>query len=416
MAREQKAYVFIYLPGETVAVPAGIFTHYPDDGIGRFVYGLRYLERSNALAVDPVALQLGAVPRDITANGGLYGAFRDASPDYWGRLVIAAELKSPPESLGEMDFLLNGNASRVGCLDFRASLEQGEPDQGPPSFQSLSDLLEAATQLQHGEPVRHDLLQLLEQGTSIGGARPKCTVELDDALWIAKFPASGDTVNFPRIEYATMLLAKVCGIMIPVIRIVTVGDKDVLLVQRFDRRKTTRGYQRFGFLSALSLMEWDERDRTQWSYPSLADRMRSAVLAQSAELKQLFRRMVFNVLCRNTDDHPRNHGFLWSGSGLSLSPAYDIVPTPTRQGVGTDFSLSMSLGDRGREASLANAVSLSARFGLTHKEALLIVEEMKVCVRAWEDHFSLHAVSSADLEAVRACFMGADAQPHHILR
>ena len=90
MPCEQKAYVFIYLPGETVAVPAGIFTHYPDDGIGRFAYGLRYLERFDALAVDPVSLQPGAAFKDAATNGGLYGAFRDASPDYWGRLVIAA--------------------------------------------------------------------------------------------------------------------------------------------------------------------------------------------------------------------------------------------------------------------------------------------------------------------------------------
>ncbi len=409
MAHELKAYVFIYLPGETVAVPAGIFTHYPDDGIGRFAYGLRYLERPNALPVDPVALQLGVTPRDATTNGGLYGAFRDASPDYWGRLVIAAELKSPPESLEEMDFLLHGNASRVGCLDFRVSLDQGEPESRPPAFQSLADILEAATQLQQGEPVRHDLLQLLEQGTSIGGARPKCTVELDDALWIAKFPARGDTVNFPRIEYATILLAKACGITVPELRLVTVGDKDVLLIQRFDRRKTPAGYQRFGFLSALSLMEWDERDRTQWSYPALADKMRATTLAQPDELNELFRRMVFNVLCRNTDDHPRNHGFLWNKDGLSLSPAYDIVPTPARPGIGTDFSLSMSLGYRGREATLANAMSLSARFGLPHKEALLIVEEMRVGVKTWEEHFTSHSVSSADTEAVRACFMSADA-------
>ncbi len=408
MAREQKAYVFIYLPGETVAVPAGIFTHYPDDGIGRFAYGLRYLERPNAQPVDPVALQLGAVPRDVTTNGGLYGAFRDASPDYWGRLVIAAELKSPPESLGEMDYLLHGNASRVGCLDFRVSLEQGEPASRPPSFQSLADILEAATQLQHGEPVRRDLLQLLEQGTSIGGARPKCTVELDDALWIAKFPARGDTVNFPRIEYATMLLAKVCGITVPELRLVTVGNKDVLLVQRFDRRKTATGYQRFGFLSALSLMEWDERDRTRWSYPALADRMRATVLAQPAELQELFRRMVFNVLCRNTDDHPRNHGFLWGAKGLALSPAYDIVPTPARSGIGTDFSLSMSLGDKGREATLENALSASARFGLPRDEAQLIVAEMTACVENWEEHFAAQAVSSVDVEALRACFMSPD--------
>ena len=408
MVREQKAYVFIYLPGETVAVPAGIFTHYPDDGIGRFAYGLRYLERLDALPVDPVALQLGAVPRDAAANGGLYGAFRDASPDYWGRLVIAAELKFSPESLGEMDFLLHGNASRVGCLDFRASLEQGEPETRPPSFQLLAEILEAATQLQHGEPVRHDLLQLLEQGTSIGGARPKCTVELDDALWIAKFPARGDSVNFPRIEYATMLLAQACGITIPEIRIISVGDKDVLLVKRFDRRKTAMGYQRFGFLSALSLMEWDERDRTQWSYPALADKMRAAILAQPLELEELFRRMVLNVLCRNTDDHPRNHGFLWGEKGPALSPAYDIVPSLARPGIGTDFSLSMSLGERGREATVVNAVSLSARFGLSQNKAQLIVEEMKECVKTWEGHFASQAVSSVDIEAVRACFSGAD--------
>ncbi len=409
MPREQKAYVFIYLPGETVAAPAGIFTHYSDDGIGRFAYGHRYLERNNALPVDPVALRLGAVIRDTTANGGLYGAFRDASPDYWGRLVIAAELKSPPESLGEMDFLLHGNASRVGCLDFRASLEQGEPQAGPPSFQSLADILAAATQLQQGEPVRRDLLQLLEQGTSIGGARPKCTVELDDALWIAKFPARGDTVNYPRIEYATMLLAKACGISIPELRIVTIGDKDVLLVKRFDRRKTASGYQRFGFLSALSLMEWDEFDRNQWSYPTLADKMRSTVLAQPQQLEELFRRMLFNVFCRNTDDHPRNHGFLWGEKGLALSPAYDIVPTLTRIGVGTDFSLSMSLGEMGREATLVNAVSLSSRFGLSRDAARLIVEEMKLRVKAWEEHFTSQAVSSVDLAAIRACFLCAAA-------
>ncbi len=407
MTRELKSYVFIYLPGETVAVPAGIFTHYPDDGIGRFAYGLRYLERSNALPVDPVALRLGDVYRDATVNGGLYGAFRDASPDYWGRMVIAAELNSPPESLGEMDFLLLGNSTRVGCLDFRDSLEQGEPESGPPSFQSLGEILEAATQLQHGEPIRRDLLQLLEQGTSIGGARPKCTVELDDSLWIAKFPARGDTVNYPRIEYATMLLAKACGIKSPDLRLMAVGDKDVLLVKRFDRRKTPQGYERFGFLSALSMMEWDERDRTQWSYPALADRMRATVLAQPTELKELFKRMLFNVLCRNTDDHPRNHGFIRGEQGLVLSPAYDIVPTPTRSGVGTDFSLSMSLGDRGREATLVNAVSLSARFGLSRSDALMIVEEMTGNVETWEDHFAAQGVSPVDLEAIRACFMGA---------
>jgi serine/threonine-protein kinase HipA len=123
-------------------------------------------------------------------------------------------------------------------------------------------------------------LRLLEQGSGVGGARPKCTVELEDALWIAKFPAKGDTVNFSRIEHATMALAKQCGITVPEMRLVAIGGRDVLLVKRFDREKIDDGYLRYGFLSALSLMEWDERDRTMWDYPTLADRMRATILAQ----------------------------------------------------------------------------------------------------------------------------------------
>ncbi len=408
MSREQKIYVFIYLPGDTVAVPAGIFTHYPDDGIGRFAYGLRYRERRNALAVDPVALQLGAIHQDATTNDGLYGAFRDASPDYWGRLVISAELGMAPESLGVTDYLLHSNASRVGCLDFRMSLEQEEPCAKPPSFQSLAEIQEAASLLQEGLPIRHDLLQLLEQGSSIGGARPKCTVELDDALWIAKFQARGDTLNFPSIEYATMLLAHECGISIPELRTISIADKDVLLVKRFDRQKTASGYTRVGFLSALSLMQWDERDRSQWSYNALADQMRSSCLANPTELEQLYRRMLFNVLCRNTDDHPRNHGFLWREKSLSLSPAYDIVPTPTRHGIGTEFSLSMSLGRNGREATFHNALSLSGRFGLPREKAQHIIYEMTGVVEKWEKHLTSQAVNLHDIEAVRACFSSVE--------
>ena len=410
MAREQEAYVFIYLPGETVAVPAGIFTHYPDDGIGRFAYGRRYMERSNPLPVDPVALPLGVPPKDVTTNGGLYGAFRDASPDYWGRLVIAAGAKVPPEALGEMDYLLQANASRIGNLDFRQSLEQGEPERRPPSFQSLGALLDAASRLQSGEQVHQDLLRLLEQGSSVGGARPKCTVELRDSLWIAKFPARGDTINYPRIEYATMTLAGKCGISVPDVNIVNIGGRDVLLVKRFDRKKADMGYLRYGFLSALSLMGWDERERNLWSYQVLAERMRSAILAQPGQLKELFRRMVFNVLCRNTDDHPRNHAFLWGKKGLALSPAYDIVPAPTRPGIGTDFLLSMTLGESGRDATLANALSQSLRFGLARHEAEEVIHNMKECAGKWEDHFNAQAVPLNDIEAIRASFAIAEIQ------
>lgn len=404
MARELQAFVFIYLPGETVAVPAGVFTLYPDDGIGRFSYGRRYLERRTAVPVDPVALPLGTRTREVSTNGGLFGAFRDASPDYWGRLVLAADAKVPPEALGEMDYLLRGNASRAGNVDFRTSLEQGEAEGGPPAFRSLRDLVKAAFALQEGGSVGPDLLRLLEQGSSVGGARPKCTVELDNALWIAKFPAKGDVLNYPRIEHATMALAKRCGIAIPETRLADVGGRDVLLVKRFDRKKTARGYLRSGFMSALSIAEWDELDRAAWSYPVLADRMRLATLARPDQIRELFRRMVFNVLCRNTDDHPRNHGFVHGARGYALSPAYDIVPTPARPGVGTDFALSMTLGAEGRAATLKNALSLSPRFGLEVREAKKVVAGMKAKAARWEKHFRALGVSPADTEAAGASF------------
>ena len=126
---------------------------------------------------DPVALPLGPEPLPANANVGLYGAFRDAAPDYWGRLIIAAEKKVPPEALTEIDFLLFANATRVGNLDFRKTPESPEPALEPPHFNRLADLLTAASQIESGAEVSEHLLRLLRQGSSVGGARPKCTVE-----------------------------------------------------------------------------------------------------------------------------------------------------------------------------------------------------------------------------------------------
>ena len=303
---ERKITVFIYLPSETVAVPAGIFTHDADSGIGSFAYGRRYVERHNALPVDPIILPMGVRPREVTTNGGLYGSFRDAAPDYWGRLVIAAGARVPPEAFSELDFLMAANATRVGNLDFRLSPEDPEPGLVPPHFSRLTRIIGAAEKLQAGENIERDLLQLLRQGSSIGGARPKCTVEWEDSLWIAKFPAKGDTLNIPRLEYATMTLAGRCGIRIPEVRVVTIGEKDVFFVRRFDREKGKSGWLRHGFLSALSLMQWDELDRLRWDYAAMADIMRRYMAA--TDIEELFRRMVFNILVRNTDDHPETMG------------------------------------------------------------------------------------------------------------
>ena len=395
---EKKITVFIYLPGESVAVPAGIFTHEGDLQIGTFAYGRKYSERKNALPVDPAALPLGLTPGAVTTNKGLYGAFRDAAPDYWGRLVIAAERKVPPEALSETDFLLDANATRVGNLDFRTTPNDPEPPLDPPHFNRMGEVLEAASKIEAGEEISRHLLDLLRQGTSVGGARPKCTVEWQDALWIAKFPARGDTLNIPRIEHATMTLAGKGGIRIPALRLQSVGETSVLLVRRFDREKHPKGWVRKGFLSSLSLLQWDEADRLSWDYGAIASAMRRHTSLN--DIQELFRRMVFNILVRNTDDHPRNHGFLFDASGVALSPAYDLVPSLTQPGVGTVFSLAMSVGARGREASLDNALSQARRFGLSGEEAGTVVEKLQETVRGWRDHFAAVGCPEVEIRAL----------------
>ncbi len=395
---ERQLTVFVYLPGQAVAVPAGIFSHDADAGIGSFAYGRRYPERSDAVPVDPVALPLGQAPREVTLNDGLYGALCDAAPDYWGRLVIAAERRTAPEALSEFDFLLAGDATRVGNLDFRDTPTAPEPELNPPRFNQLRDVVLAAEKIEAGEEIDEHLLRLLRQGTSVGGARPKCTVELDDALWIAKFPARGDTLSIPRIEYATMALAERCDIRVPERRLVQAGGKDVYLVRRFDREKKGDGWLRHGFLSSLSLMEWDQRDRLLWEYPALAARMRRHMSVD--HISELFRRMVFNMLVRNTDDHPRNHGFLVRGTDILLSPAYDIVPTLTQAGVGTEFSLAMSAGDYGREATLENALSRAAQFGLSQRTARRIVDDLLETCHTWREHYREAGVSDHDIDVL----------------
>jgi serine/threonine-protein kinase HipA len=272
----------------------------------------------------------------------------------------------------------------------------------PPHFHQLSDILDTASRIASGREAAPHLLRLLRQGTSVGGARPKCTLLWQNALWIAKFPAKDDSLKIPRIEYATLRLAEKCGIQVPETRLLSTDNTEILMVRRFDRTRRDTGWTRIGFISALSLMEWDEADRLRWDYPSLADVMRRHTAL--ADVHELFRRMVFNILVRNTDDHPRNHGFLYDDSGLRLSPAYDIVPTLAMPGVGTDFFLAMGVGDRGREASLENAVTRASRFGLPEDTARAVIMEVMQAVRTWQEHFKALGCLDEEIHALAPSF------------
>jgi serine/threonine-protein kinase HipA len=199
-----------------------------------------------------------------------------------------------------------------------------------------------------------------------------------------------------------MMLAGKCGINIPDMFVQSIGSKDFLLLRRFDRKKHGDGWDRIGFLSSLSLMEWDEADRMSWDYGAIADIMRRYTSVN--DIREFFHRMIFNILVRNTDDHPRNHGFLFGDFGVRLSPAYDIVPSLTQPGVGTTFFLAMTVGNHGREATFENALSRAARFGLSGKEAAKIVEKLVETVRGWRDHFSLMGCTEMEIQALAPSF------------
>lgn len=239
---------------------------------------------------------------------------------------------------------------------------------------------------------------LLAGGTSLGGARPKATVEHDHSLWLAKFPRPDDRWNQPRVEYATLQLARRCGIQVPDCLLERVGDRDVLLVRRFDRDGTDEGYRRHRMVSALTLLQSDESptDRQRWSYLLLADELRRASSHPGEDLRELFTRLCFNAAVSNTDDHPRNHALLARGSHWRLSPAYDLTPGAMR--TETERWLAMVCGSNGsRWANRSVILSSAGRFLLSQQDAAAVFEQVCTVVgNQWRSCYRQSGVSEQD--------------------
>ena len=386
-----ECFVCITLPGETEPVTAGRFALSVDRrGVpeGRFVYGRSYLERPNAVALDPVELKLAPRTYATASMGGVFGALRDACPDYWGRRVIQRHLGKAQPS--EMDYLLYSPDDRAGALGFGLNQTPPAPKR---SFNRTLDLatvqaIADAIVADEDQPAAggggdavadadHDQVEkLMVIGTSMGGARPKAVVEDDDGLWIAKFNRPDDAWNNARVEHAMLTLARACGLVTAESRVVDVAGRDVLLVKRFDRERTDAGYRRARMVSALTLLRAEDtyQSRDKWSYVLLAEELRRVCAEPRQSTAELFRRMCFNALISNVDDHPRNHAVLARATDWSLSPAYDLTPavpvSPARR------DLAMACGDAGRFANAENLLSQSARFLLDPDEARALVDAM----------------------------------------
>ena len=238
MTSERQAYVYVQLPGTLDTVPAALLKieKLPDGTfVGRFRYGNRYLERKDAIEFDPFRLPLGNTVHEFTQRKGIPGAVRDAGPDAWGRRVIEHKLQRSPGDLAEIDYLLKGPQDGAGYLSFGSTLEPPAPKRPYNLTHQLADLIAAAEAIEEGKRVPVHILEQLEPGTSMGGARPKATIEDGNHLWLGKFPEKGDRCNLQRVEYATLELARRCGITACNARLQSVATQDVLMVERFDR-------------------------------------------------------------------------------------------------------------------------------------------------------------------------------------
>jgi serine/threonine-protein kinase HipA len=403
MTSEREAYVYIQLPGTLETVPAALLRMrtLPDGTqIGRLRYGDRYLARPDAVALDPFRLPLAKQVFEFTQLKGIPGALRDAAPDAWGRRVIEHKLERSPADLQEIDYLLHGPQDGAGFLSFGLKAEPPAPRRHYNRTHQLVELISAAQAIEDGKHVAAHLLEQLDPGTSLGGARPKATIEDGQCLWLGKFPAKDDRFNLQRVEFATLALARRCGLNVAQARLQSVGRGDVLMLQRFDREHTEGGYLRFGLVSGLTLLDCGDShlDRDRWSYPLLADNLRRWSDKPEADCAELFRRMVFNAAVTNNDDHPRNHALLRRQKGWRLSPAYDLVPAPVVSIERRD--LALTVGSYGRTASIYNLLSQAGRFGLSAEEARQEIDSIITVVRQWRESFLACGVSAQDIQHI----------------
>lgn len=391
-----QAYVWIWLPGEASPVIAGLLTQ--DGPLLKFNYGQSYLKRENKISIYTKELPLRAGRIDPLAGLSMPGCIRDGAPDAWGRRVIINRKYGNTgkdivhDDLSELTYFLESGSDRIGALDFQSG-EKYQPrdmDEAP-----LETLLEAVELVERGNPLPIGLDRALHHGTAIGGARPKALINETDRKHIAKFSSTNDTYSVIKAEYIAMKLAALAGLNVAKVKLVKAAHKDVLLIERFDRVKANGGWARKAMVSALTMLELDENLARYASYQRLAEIVRLNFTAASATLRELFSRIVFNVLCGNTDDHARNHAAFWDGSRLTLTPAYDICP---QMRTGGEANQAMSILSNERRSQIALCLDAAEEvFLLNRAEAFELVERIAhTIVNNWNSVCEEAQVSPVD--------------------
>ena len=374
-----------------------------------FSYDPAWLGLKDAFALEP---NLPLVRGEAHWNGGLFNAFSDPAPDRWGRNLMGrrerhqAKLEGrAPRTLLEADFLmLVEDRTRLGALRFRDTGAEAFEAAGAhpvPPLVALPRLLSAASRVLDDRETDADLRLLLAPGSSLGGARPKASVVGPDGkLLIAKFPSHTDDWPIPAWESVAMTLAERAGVVVPDFQLRQVARRPVFMMSRFDR---IADGGRTPFCSALTAL--GAADGETRSYMELVDFLRRDGADAPADAAQLWRRMVFNILISNTDDHLRNHGFLREQSGWRLSPAYDLNPMPVDVRPRVH---ALCLNETEQDASLETAFSVASYFRLGKAEATDIASQVGAVVATWRDVAGQSGLSANQVDRMASAFEHAD--------
>ena len=343
------------------------------------------------------------------AHGSAFpGPISDTCPDAWGRAILNRDRRNRDEPVSDVDYLAGvDDAARLGALRFRSPdgsfvrpAREGRPIVPPvlelEALMRASDAVEARTETQV------DIARLIGNGSSLGGARPKCTVVGESGhLLIAKFTSKADTLPVERMEVATLALARLAGLDAPDARVAMVAGRAVALIKRFDRDAGGR----VPYVSAQTMLDYTEA--TAGSYEELAEGIRRHGAAPAAALAELFSRVAFTILVSNTDDHLRNHGFTHAGNGQwALSPLFDVNPSPER-----DRRLKTTIMDGGGdEASIEALLKAAPVFRLASKEADAIVSGMAATVaRCWRAEAAKAGMTRREADAYEEAFAHREA-------
>ena len=381
---DKEAYVWVWLPEATAPVVAGKLEA-DDQGNIQFNYGKSYLERVKdtppaiPLYEPELPLKEGVLP--LLDGLSMPGCIRDAAPDAWGRRVIINKKLGRKgkdmdnDELGELTYLLESGSDRIGALDFQRSPSEYMPRSA--TNVPLEELLKSAERVEQGVPLTPELDQALFHGSSIGGARPKALIEDQGTKYVAKFSSSSDLYSVVKAEFIAMRLAVAAGVNAAPVKLVQAANKDILLIERFDREKTANGWTRKAMVSALTLFGLDDMMARYASYETFAEIIRHRFDIPKKTLEELFCRLVFNILCGNTDDHARNHAAFWNGKTLSLTPAYDICP----QGrTGNEASQAMLISGNNNLSQLKSCITAALHFQLSKDEATAICDRQREAI------------------------------------